>query len=163
MVPQCRGILNISLAFPCDDAPGDIAEHWYASLCDVLATPLNTMGIRCAARAVEGSFCDGRFNLAVLEHSDITCRKVAGTAQYWKRSGGHQAVLLHALLVADADPGYLTQVANQFETDLDSGRTYQTSALTNVASHVDTAAFSEKNQITLLETLTDGLFSAISS
>ena len=76
---------------------------------------------------MEGSFCDGRFNLAVAG------RKLAGTAQSWRRVAGVPVVLAHAVIVVDADPQALTEAANAFERDLGSGRRYRAEALTSVA------------------------------
>ena len=72
-----------------------------------------------APREVHGSFCDGRFNLAVGD------RKIVGTAQQWKRLGADRhAVLAHAVMVAQADPALITGWANDFENALGTGRRY---------------------------------------
>lgn len=131
VVPQGPGILNITLAYPCAGAAGDMAEPVYAHLCQLLAQALARLGIAAFPGSVQGSFCDGRFNLAVT-HQGST-RKIAGTAQYWRRASGRQAVLAHALLVVDADPAQLSAQANQFEAALASGRQYDANALTSVA------------------------------
>lgn len=133
VVPQGPGILNLSLARPCAGTPGDLAESVYTDLCGLLAGALAGMGVKATARAVSGSFCDGRFNLAVIDPNDKTSRKIAGTAQYWRHAGGRHAVLAHALLVVDADPAMLTAEANRFETALGSGKNYEMNALTSVS------------------------------
>ncbi len=131
VVSQGPGILNITLAYPCAGAAGDMAEPVYAHLCELLGRALAGLGIEAQARPVQGSFCDGRFNLAVNHQS--VYRKIAGTAQYWRRASGRQAVLAHALLIVDADPAHLSAQANQFEDALASGRHYDARALTSVA------------------------------
>lgn len=131
VVPQGPGILNVTLAYPCAGAAGDMAEQVYAHLCQLLTQALARLGIAAFARSVQGSFCDGRFNLAV-SHQGST-RKIAGTAQYWRRASGRQAVLAHALLLVDADPVHLSAQANQFEDALASGRHYEANAMTSVA------------------------------
>lgn len=131
VVPQGPGILNVTLAYPCTGAAGDLAQAVYAHLCDLLGHVLAQLGIAAQARSVQGSFCDGRFNLAV-NHQGVA-RKIAGTAQYWRRASGRQAVLAHALLLVHANPAQLCAPANQFEADLGSGRHYQADALTSVA------------------------------
>lgn len=131
VVPQGPGILNITLAYPCAGAAGDMAEQVYAHLCQLLTQALARLGIAAFPGSVQGSFCDGRFNLAVTHQG--SARKIAGTAQYWRRASGRQAVLAHALLMVDADPAYLSAQANQFEEALASGRHYEASALTSVA------------------------------
>lgn len=133
VVPQGPGILNLSLARPCEAPPGELAESVYEDLCHVLAGALASLGINAVARPVSGSFCDGRFNLAVIGATDGHCRKIAGTAQYWRHSGGQHAVLSHALLIVDADPAALTAEANRFETALGSGKSYDMNALTSVS------------------------------
>lgn len=131
VVPQGPGILNITLAYPCAGTAGDMAEPVYAHLCQLLTNALTRLGIAAFPGSVQGSFCDGRFNLAV-NHQGGT-RKIAGTAQYWRRASGRQAVLAHALLVVDADPAQLSAQANRFEDALGSGRQYDANALTSVA------------------------------
>lgn len=133
VVPQGPGILNLSLARPCDGPPGDLAESIYADLCQVLASALAGLGIKAAARAVSGSFCDGRFNLAVIGAKDQISRKIAGTAQYWRHAGNRHAVLAHALLLVDAEPVTLVAETNCFETALGSGKKYDSNALTSVS------------------------------
>ncbi len=131
VVPQGPGILNLSLAYPCEGAPGERTEPVYLHLCAVLARALGALGIASQPGLVTGSFCDGRFNLAVCAQGRL--RKIAGSAQYWRRGNGRQAVLAHALLLIDADPALLSAQANRFETALGSGRHYDAKALTSVA------------------------------
>lgn len=131
VVPQGPGILNLSLAYPCSGAPGSQSEPVYAHLCALLSDALAQLGIASHCQAVTGSFCDGRFNLAVTLAGQP--RKIAGTAQYWRRAGGRQAVLAHALLLVDAAPVALCAEANRFEAALGSERRYQSAALTTVA------------------------------
>lgn len=131
VVPQGPGILNLSLAYPCSSAFGIAPIQVYEHLCGVLAAALASLDIDCTTRAVEGSFCDGRYNLAVTVDGNV--RKIAGTAQYWRRSGGQHAVLAHALLLVEADPQQLCDQANQFEAALESGRRYHARALSSVA------------------------------
>ncbi len=131
VVPQGPGILNLSLAYPCSGDPGSALVQVYAHLCGVLGTALTRLGIDTASSVVEGSFCDGRYNLAVAQ--DGSMRKIAGTAQYWRRGAGRHAVLAHALLLVDADLQQLCEQANRFEAALGSARHYRSQALTNVA------------------------------
>ncbi len=131
VVPQGPGILNVTLAYPCSGAVGDMAERVYCHLCQVLTNALAGMGVSAIPSSVRGSFCDGRFNLAVNHKGGM--RKIAGTAQYWRRGKSSQAVLAHALLIVTADPVQLSAQANQFEAALESGRKYDADALTSVA------------------------------
>src|SRR5574340_369810 len=131
VVPLGPGILNLSLAYAVDELPGVVAEKIYRHVCAVLSQALSAVGIVACAAAVEGSFCDGRFNLAVASASGL--RKIAGTAPYWRRARGRQAVLAHALLLVQTDTEAITGIANEFETALGSGRRYSPAAVCSVA------------------------------
>lgn len=131
VVPQGPGIAHLSLAYPVCGAPAEHMESAYRHLCGVLGAALARLGIAAHAAEVAGSFCDGRWNLAVARGGVV--RKIAGTAQYWKRTGDRHAVLAHALLLVDADTEALTGRANDFETALASGRRYEPGAVTSVA------------------------------
>lgn len=127
LVPQGPGVWNLSLAWP---APGTVptgTEAIYQGLCAALAAALARLGVACSPQAVTGSFCDGRYNLAAQG------RKLAGTAQAWRRVQGVPMVLTHAVLVVDADPVALTIRANAVETVLGATTRYQADALTSVA------------------------------
>lgn len=137
VVPQGPGVLNLSLTYCPGGDPGRCADAVYAHLCAVLAQALDSLGIEAHTGAVDGSFCDGRFNLAV---STNDCeRKVVGTAQYWRRAGARHAVLAHAVLLFDAAPELLTERANAFEAALRSGRYYDANAITTVVQEWQTA------------------------
>jgi lipoate-protein ligase A len=127
VVPQGPGVLNLSLAWRAEDAAPTNTVAIYRALCSELAAALARLGIDAKPQAVEGSFCDGRFNLAVAG------RKLVGTAQSWRRVAGQPVVLAHAVIVVDGDPLALTEAANAFERDLGSGRRYRADALTSVA------------------------------
>ena len=126
VVPQGPGILNLSLAYACDAPPLRHSDAAYELLCAVLRKALLAFGIEARPQAVEGSFCDGRYNLACGPAS--APRKVAGTAQLWRRvredGASVQVVLAHALLLATADTTALTRKANVFERALGSGKRY---------------------------------------
>jgi lipoate-protein ligase A len=132
VVPQGPGLLNLSLVWRADvnvvaGAAPNGTEAIYRALCDELAGALVRLGVVAQPQAVAGSFCDGRFNLAVAG------RKLVGTAQSWRRVSGTPVVLAHAVIVVDADPQALTESANAFERDLGSDRRYRAEALTSVA------------------------------
>ncbi len=127
LVPQGPGIWNLSLAWPAGDTTPLGMHAIYRALCAELAAAFATLGLRTEAQAVEGSFCDGRFNLAAGG------RKIVGTAQAWRRVQGELVVLAHALVVVTADPEALTATANAFEAALGSGRAYRADALSSVA------------------------------
>jgi len=139
LVPQGPGILNLSLAYPVRAPMGALAEPVYLHLCAILADALNTLGVLTQYQAVEGSFCDGRFNLAWGPGNDA--RKIAGTAQYWRRVAQpaserdepRYAVLAHAVLLVNADPIEINDRANAFEAAIGSGRRYEEMTVVTVA------------------------------
>ena len=130
LVPQGPGILNLSLAYPVRGTVGDFSEAVYRHLCELLSKALGTLGVETHWQTVEGSFCDGRFNLAWGPPDDA--RKIAGTAQYWRRleaasegaSAPLHAVLAHAVLLVSADPEEINRRANAFEQAIGSGKRY---------------------------------------
>lgn len=127
LVPQAAGVLNFSHAWRTGCRMGDAMLPVYTALCGLLQDVLAPFGIEADCTAVEGSFCDGRYNLAVAG------RKVAGTAQYWQRLGPHEhLVLAHACLLVQADLPLLTERANRFEAAVGSGRQYRVGAIGNL-------------------------------
>lgn len=128
LVPQGPGLLNLSLAWVAGESatPRD-TDAIYREMAAELAEAFARLGIVATAQAVEGSFCDGRFNLAV------DGRKLVGTAQAWRRVEGRQVVLAHAVIVIDADPEEISAAANAFEQAAGSERHYDAEVLTSVA------------------------------
>ncbi|HFF3731340.1 TPA: lipoate--protein ligase family protein, partial [Klebsiella pneumoniae] len=124
LVPQGPGIINLSLAWPVQQPLGEAAEPIYHSLCAVLQRTLARFGVASHARTVNGSFCDGRYNLACGEGE--AARKIVGTAQYWRplTAGRGHVVLAHAVILIDADLSAAHQAANAFEAQLGSERVY---------------------------------------
>lgn len=126
LVPMGPGLLNVSLVWCCDHGVGT-SDAIYLALCDALCAALAQLDIVAAARAVEGSLCDGRYNLAAGG------RKVAGIAQAWRRIAGAQVVLAHAVLLVDADVEALTAQANAVERALGRPQRYRATAATTIA------------------------------
>jgi lipoate-protein ligase A len=88
VMPQGPGLLNLSLIWRADaDAGGAPSgtEAIYRALCDALAAALARLGIAASPQAVAGSFCDGRFNLAVggASWSALHNRGAAWQASRW--------------------------------------------------------------------------------
>lgn len=139
IVPQGPGIWNVSLAWRQYGKPLDLAESAYMALCAPIQQALIECGLHTDTQAVHGSFCDGRFNLAV-QHNALT-KKIVGTAQVWRRcvAPSHLApitrqageladwhvVLAHALILIDIDVNYLSQRANEVEAYLNRAAQYQ--------------------------------------
>ena len=127
LVPQGPGVWNLSLVWPTSSATPVDTTAVYAALCAELAAAFGQLAIVATPQPVTGSFCDGRFNLAV------DGRKLVGTAQAWRRVAGRPIVLAHAVIVVDADPERLTAQANAFEAALGTDTRYRADALTSVA------------------------------
>ena len=127
LVPQGPGVWNLSLVWAAPSATPVETTAVYLALCAELAAAFATLGIVATPQPVTGSFCDGRFNLAV------DGRKLVGTAQAWRRMAGRPVVLAHAVVVVDADPALLTAQANAFEAALGTDARYRADALTSVA------------------------------
>lgn len=126
IVPQGPGIINLSLAYAVAGSPLEHSDSVYQRICRVITQALADYNICTFHRAVTGSFCDGRYNLAVIHGAMV--KKVAGTAQVW-RTVGHgpkktQVVLVHAAIMAATDVAAITQQVNLFEDELHSGRRY---------------------------------------
>lgn len=127
VVPQGPGVWNLSLAWPAPSSTPADTGAIYRALCTALAAALERLGVAASPQAVDGSFCDGRYNLA------CGGRKLVGTAQAWRRVAGVPLVLAHAVIVADADPAGLTARADAFEAALGTATRYRADALTSVA------------------------------
>lgn len=159
VVPQGPGILNLSLAQAFSGRPLDHSEALYRHLCALIAEALAAFGIQARAQAVEGSFCDGRYNLAV----PAPVRKIAGTAQVWRRVPGHapdrHVGLVHALILVRCDPAELTARANALEAALGSARRYDAGRIETLDRLLPPASqpgFPEALEARLRETLRNG-------
>ena len=139
IVPQGPGIWNLSLSWRQYGKPLDLAQNAYLFICHIVQSALNACAIASSPQAVEGSFCDGRFNLAV-KRSQVY-QKIAGTAQVWRRgptpawdlATPHQPSssarwhigLVHAVLLLNVDENALTLKTNLVEQLLQSPRRYE--------------------------------------
>jgi lipoate-protein ligase A len=147
LVPQGPGVWNLSLAWPAPGAAPAGTEAIYRDLCAALAAALARLGIQASPQPVAGSFCDGRYNLAVGG------AKLAGTAQAWRRVAGVPMVLAHAVIVVSADPVALTARANAFEAALGTSTRYRADALTSVAQAAGAADIEARTLTVLAEQL----------
>lgn len=151
LVPQGPGILNLSLVYTLPGGLGTWMERVYLHLCALLQGTLLGFGVPTHWQAVGGSFCDGRFNLACGRGD--AARKIAGTAQYWRRlpastaadAPGH-AVLAHAVLLVEPDLQAAHTWANDFEQAIGSGRHYDPDRTTSVAHMLGSRAQSDLTQ-----------------
>lgn len=143
LVPQGPGQWNLSLVWPAPTATPSGTDAIYRALCHALAGAFARLGIDASPQPVEGSFCDGRYNLAVGG------RKLVGTAQAWRRVHGVPLVLAHAVIVLSADPAELCARASAFEAALGSTTRYRADALTSVARETGDA-FDEARTLAVL-------------
>jgi lipoate-protein ligase A len=127
LVPQGPGVWNLSLVWAAPGSTPSATDEIYRALTGALAAALARLGIVASAQAVAGSWCDGRFNLAVEG------RKLVGTAQAWRRVAGRPVVLAHAVIVATARPDALAEAANRFEAASCGAPRYRSEAMTSVA------------------------------
>jgi lipoate-protein ligase A len=138
LVPQGPGILNLSLVYAVTRPPGALSEAVYLHLCEVVGGALRSLGVATHWQSVDGSFCDGRFNLAWGPAEQA--RKIAGTAQYWRRAPAsmqtddnqRHLVLAHAVLLVSADIEEINERANAFENEAGSGRRYDAHKVVSV-------------------------------
>ena len=91
ITPQGPGVLNVALAFTVAPPHGRDIRGSYSEITDPLTEAFQPLGIASSAQPVEGSFCDGDYNLAV------SGRKIVGTAQRWRGN----TCLAHALILTD--------------------------------------------------------------
>lgn len=119
VVPQGPGIINVSLAYAVDGLPLDNSDQAYLNICDILAKVASNYGIETIPTSVQGSFCDGRFNLAYVDDNNQV-KKIAGTAQIWRKN----IVLVHALFMIACDIKSITQAANLLEQKLGNHKQY---------------------------------------
>lgn len=158
VVPQSAGVVNLQLAYPAVTAqPLQVAGQHYLMLCAFLQKLFAVFGIGTDYQTVDGSFCDGRFNLA---HKG---RKIAGTAQCWQRRAGvpdAYTVLSSAVILAD-NPHGLTERANLLETALSSGVRYlpdKTTAVGELAGAGAADVCAELEKLLAAETFGEGFF-----
>ncbi len=134
IVPQGPGIVNLSLAYRVSGPPMRHSERGYELICRILGEALGELGLDAFPAPVEGSFCDGRYNLAVRLRGNTV--KIAGTAQMWRRLPGtaiEHVGLVHALVLLEAEPETLTGMANAFEAAIGSDRRYRADRVTSAS------------------------------
>ena len=114
VVPQGAGVLNVSIAFnPSCDARLRIGDV-YCLLCEPIVAELHAVGCDASIGGVDGSFCDGKYNVAV------DGQKVAGTAQRWRAISRNKddlesfSVLAHAMLLVECDIASGVDAVNAF-------------------------------------------------
>jgi octanoyl-[GcvH]:protein N-octanoyltransferase len=109
-VVQGPGVVNVSVAFAIPANLPDRIGEAYRRLCAPLMSLLREQHIETANGAVAGAMCDGAFNVTAAG------RKLAGTAQRWRRARNIPgfAVLGHLALSVDIDHAAAAAAVNAF-------------------------------------------------
>ncbi|UVE16925.1 lipoate--protein ligase family protein [Pseudomonas sp. LS44] len=111
-VPQSPGVLNVALVYavPPQDTELTRLESAYLRLCQPFCAWLAAQGLEPGLGAVDGAFCDGRYNIT------LNARKLAGTAQRWRRrpNAGPAVVLAHAAVMMDNQREAMVELVNAF-------------------------------------------------
>ena len=111
--PQGNGIINVTYAYACPRHPS--IKDSYKKLCEPIIEIVKNFGGSARCQSVDGSFCDGEYNVAIDE------RKVAGTAQRrsWRKGKQNNGAVLfaHALILVDADIERSVAAINHFYVD----------------------------------------------
>lgn len=83
-VPQSNATVNIALVYAPPRSESDQAriETGYLRLCQPICDLLIELGGDASVGEIDGAFCDGRYNV------NLNGRKMVGTAQRWRQSGG---------------------------------------------------------------------------
>lgn len=114
LTPQSPGVINVSYitSQPWTETTGITSA--YEALCQPIVDYLKRdWGVSSYCSAVDGAFCDGKFNVVV------DGLKIAGTAQKWRQfkdeaGQAHVAILGHVAILADAHLEALMGASNIF-------------------------------------------------
>ncbi len=128
-VPQSPETLNLSLIYK--SQKGMDIEASYIDLCKPIMRALEDVGVISEATAVEGSFCDGKYNLAVKEGSQI--KKIVGTSQKWTSD---KVVLAHAVILSSIDTQAATDAINEFYRLAGSTEVKSADVVTSISEHL---------------------------
>jgi lipoate-protein ligase A len=120
------GVLNYSVVESWRGTPPSLA-HGFDLVCTPIVRALAKLGLKGAIGPAPGSFCDGKYN--VLVHG----KKIAGTAQRRTKRGDGGALLVHALVLVDADPGALTGVVQRFYERAGGEQRFDATVVTSLA------------------------------
>lgn len=134
-VPHEPGIVHFSLAFPTTEARTFELDTIFEALCEPVRLALQKLGLDARYGFVEGSYCDGRYNLA------IDGLKVTGTAQRLvggrcEEKGIKGAVLAQAMLMVECDAVQGTDMVNRFYRLAGDGRVYDPAVSTCIAERL---------------------------
>lgn len=114
LTPQAPGMINISYVFYEPWTNAICIEDAYTVICKPIIDYLKQdFGINAYCSAVEGAFCNGKFNIVV------DGLKIAGTAQKWRLFNNHAgqkhvAILGHVALLGDVPLPQMIEASNAF-------------------------------------------------
>ncbi|MEO0677532.1 MAG: lipoate--protein ligase family protein [Pseudomonadota bacterium] len=112
VTPQGPGVLSMATLFVAGQEGTNPIESAYRQICAPIAQALAAFGIESETGAVDGSYCDGLFNVVV------DGLKFAGTAQRMSPMGeGRWAVLGQAMMILEGDDHSVTDAINAFYRD----------------------------------------------
>ncbi|MBY4675105.1 lipoate--protein ligase family protein [Marinobacterium arenosum] len=134
-VPHEPGILHFSLIFPqYQDSHFDL-ELIYQALCEPIRLALAELGLDAEYGAVDGAYCDGRYNLVVdgLKVTGTAQRLVGSRARERGISGG---VLAQAMLMVECDAARGTEQVNRFYRLAGDPRQYDPAVSTCIAERL---------------------------
>lgn len=127
-VAHYAGVVNITL-IRAESGTARSLEAGYTALCAPIIAALARQGISATTGSVPGAYCDGDYNIV------SGGRKLAGTAQRWKkhRAGTGQILLAHASLnIADSATG--VNAVNRFYAQAGGADVF------NAGAHTDCVA-----------------------
>ena len=123
------GVVNVGMILPWRAARPSL-EQSFELVCTPLIDTLARFGVAARTGSAPRAFCDGRFNVLVGS------RKIAGTSQRHAVNGQGGAVLVHAAVLVDADPGELTAVVTRFYERAGRATQLDDRSVTALAEHV---------------------------
>ena len=115
--PVSPGLLNVAFVSTVPRSRRFSMKESYLALCLPLIEALKKLDIDAGYGPVDGSFCDGDYNLT------INGKKLAGTAQRWKKIKSDNeevddyAVLVHAVVLCQGNLRELINSINDFYRD----------------------------------------------
>ncbi len=124
-VPQGSGLLNLTRVRRISPSAALSVESEYESFCGLLKSAFASFGVATRYGDVDGSFCDGRYNLVAGD------RKLVGTAQRWSFRDNDRIAMAHALILIDADLSAACDAINHFYDIAGSDRRVRPEATIN--------------------------------
>ncbi len=140
-VIQNDQVINISRIYIQDD-PISI-EQSYLTMCQPVLNVLKALGIEAYLDSVEGSFCDGVYNIVYQG------KKLAGTSQRWLSIPKSKAkvILEHMVIVLKQNYKSTTKILNDFYRIAGSDQYFKDSviiSLEEINNNLTTEEFSER-------------------